>query len=123
MDMKILEFLFAGPLFSIYKVLNEIKGAIMGLKQDLQAYNDRLDTITGELRSDFQALNDKLANTPAAEDVSEEMASLGQKISNLEGLDQPNVSQLPADPGTGGGSPGEPPVDEPQVNPLDTSGA
>jgi hypothetical protein len=126
MDKNILEFLFVGPLFSINKQLKQIRKEIMGLKEDLQGYSQRIETAVGELSSDFDALKEKLANSPAAEDVSAELEALGSSISKLEGLDQPDVES---------GSPGEPVVDNtlpgdqssattppegegPQVNPL-----
>lgn len=116
MDREILEFLFLGPLYSIFKVLTKIEREMMTLKEQLQAYNARLSTITEELRSDFQRLNDKIASTPAAEDVSAELAALDSSIGNLEGLDQPNpepepapVEEPPAE------SPGEPPAEPASV--------
>ena len=65
----------------------------MTLKETLQGFNDRLDTLTAELRDDFDRLNEKIANTPVAEDVSAELASLDSKISSLEGLDQPDPDE------------------------------
>lgn len=67
----------------------------MSLKETLQGFNDRLDTITAELREDFDRLNEKISNTPVAEDVSEELASLDSKITALSGLDQPDPETVP----------------------------
>ncbi|QGJ90054.1 hypothetical protein HWC80_gp013 [Mycobacterium phage Indlulamithi] len=92
-NRDILEFLLAGPLFSIFKVLNRIRRDIVGLRETLQGYNDRLDRITSELRDDFQRLRDQLANVSVPEDVSDVLASLDSKISALEGLDQPDPAE------------------------------
>jgi hypothetical protein len=115
MSKEFWKFLLLGPLlFNITKVIYEIRSNQMGLRETLQAFNDRMDTvisgqatITGEFRDDFQRLNDKLANVPVPEDVSDVLASMDGNIgklesgvSELQGLDQPNPSEAVWEPGT-----------------------
>lgn len=98
-----LEFVFAGPLFSIFKVLNQIRQewretrkAIMGLKDDLRQLNVDLAGALDNVSADLRRLEDKIANTPAAEDVSAELAALRESVARAQGLDIP-------DPDTAGG--------------------
>jgi hypothetical protein len=95
MNTEILEFLFVGPLFSINKQLKGIRKEIMGLREDLQGYSERLDTAVGKIREDFAALDAKLASSPAKEDVSAEMAKLGESIGAVESLDRPDATESP----------------------------
>lgn len=120
MDRKMLEFLFIGPLFSLFKVLNELRRDIMGLKEQLTDYGNRIDTIAAELRSDIERLQTALANAGSVPaDVQAAADSLGAKISNLESLDVPNGDDA-IDTGTAGGTsilrPTEPVPDETTVN-------
>ncbi len=93
--MDTLKFLILGPLLSLFQSQKEIKGGIMGLREDLAAYNERLETLGVELHSDFQRLNEALANVSVPEDVSDIMTKLGETITALESLDQPNPEPEP----------------------------
>lgn len=75
----------------------------MGLKADLQQLNSDLNDVGDKLDADLKRLEDKIANTPAAEDVSEEIGELRSTVSRLQGLDRPDPEQVeepPAGPGT-----------------------
>ena len=86
-----LEFLFVGPLFSIFKALNELRKDIMGLADQLTAYGARVDAATAELSSEFASLRDALANAGQVDPAVQAAAdSLGEKISALESLETPN---------------------------------
>lgn len=102
MDRELLEFIFAGPLFSIFKQLNHIRRegretreAIMGLKDDLRQLNADFSSGIDAVAADQQRLEEKLSNSPVAEDVSEELASLRANVTRLQGLDLPDPEQVP----------------------------
>lgn len=97
----------------------------MTLKQDLRDLNTQLNDIGDKLDADLKRLEDKIANTPAAEDVSQEVADLRSSVTRLQGLDRPDVDTLPdqssgntgtlVDPGNPalGGVSGTPATDSP----------
>jgi hypothetical protein len=103
MDRQFLEFLFVGPLFSIFKLLNKIRREIVGLKDELRQLNTDLNSGLDNVASDLTRLEEKIANTPAAEDVSEELASLRSTVNRLQGLDIPDPEQA-GDSGTDTGT-------------------
>lgn len=97
----------------------------MSLKSDLRDLNTNLNDIGDKLDADLKRLEDKIADTPAAEDVSQEVSDLRATVERLQGLDRPDVDTLPdqssgntgsvVDPGNpalGGGS-GTPATDSP----------
>lgn len=112
MNKEMLEFLFVGPLFSIFKQLNHIRRenrelmeAIMGLKDDLRQLNSDLTAGIDAVAADMDTLEQKLANTPAAEDVSDELASLRANVDRLKSLDIPDPDTSGTiDTGTNGGT-------------------
>lgn len=75
----------------------------MGLKEQLTDYGNRIDSITAELRSDIERLQEALQNAGQVDpEVQAAADSLGAKISSLESLDVPNGSGI--DTGTAGGT-------------------
>jgi hypothetical protein len=67
----------------------------VSLKQDLRDLNTELNSGLDAVAADIQRLEDKIANTPVAEDVSEELASLRQTVERLRGLDLPDPDTAP----------------------------
>lgn len=131
MDRQMLEFVFAGPLYSIFKVLNQIRHewretreAIMGLKDDLRQLNVDLKGALDNIASDQQRLEEKLSNSPVAEDVSEELAALRSSVQRAQSLDVPDTESAGAiDTGTaGGGSILVPPPAVPDVTTVQSPG-
>lgn len=128
---EMLEFVFAGPLFSIFKVLNQIRNewketrkAIMGLKDDLRQLNVDLTGALDNIASDQQRLEEKLSNSPVAEDVSEELAALRTSVGRARALDIPDTESAGAiDTGTAGaGSILTPPTPVPDVTTVQSPG-
>ena len=69
----------------------------MTTKEQLQELNSRLSNIASELRDDIQRLQDKIANTPGAEDVSAELEALQNTVTTLESLDVPDEEESPSE--------------------------
>lgn len=67
----------------------------MTLKEDLRGIATDLNDIFNNIEADLQRLEDKIANTPAAEDVSEEVASLRASVDRGRGLDLPDPATAP----------------------------
>lgn len=100
----------------------------MSLKSDLRDLNTNLNDIGDKLDADLKRLEEKIANTPVQEDVSEELASLRETVVRLQGLDRPDVDTVPdqssgntgtvVDPGSPaiGGTGGEVATDSPGEN-------
>lgn len=72
-DKSMLEFLFVGPLFSIFKKLNAIDRKLedMASQEDVNALAARVSAVgaqqvkaVGEVKTEVQALKDQLANQP-----------------------------------------------------------
>ena len=53
---QMLEFLFIGPLFSIFKFLNQLRRDIVGLREDLVAINEQLGKARSEIVSKISDL-------------------------------------------------------------------
>jgi hypothetical protein len=132
MDKAILEFLFVGPLFSIFKVMNQIRRDIMGLKEQIDAYTTAVDNNTKavtdstvELGKDLKDLQDKLEAKDAIDpEVQASLDKLGASVqkqsdslTDLAALDIPDSSSVPATGGTvvdpgGFTSPGQVPASD-----------
>lgn len=67
----------------------------MGLKEQIDGYTSRVDSIAAEFRSELGTLNDKLtaaaAPQPVDPDVQASLDTLGSHLSSLEGVEQPTV--------------------------------
>jgi hypothetical protein len=122
MDREILEFLFIGPLFSIWKRLNNIERLIMGINDDIQAYATRVDayaTSVGEANSRVESavavVRQEIAdlkNVPPGETadwtpvdtalshLDDQVTAAGTAAADVESLEPPMVTE-------------EPPVEEP----------
>ena len=127
-DPSILEFLFAGPLFSIFKGLNLIRKDIMGLKETIDGYtqsvtdfSSRVSAAAAEFKTELQNLQDKLnqagtvdpAVQASVDALGQKVGDLGSAVTTLEGTEVPTVVADPSDPGTVTTDPSQPPVTPP----------
>jgi hypothetical protein len=130
-EPTILEFLFTGPLFSVFKGLNQIRRDIMGLKEQIDGYTAAVDAntqavteATTEFASELEALTEKLANAGAIDpDVQASLDKLGQSVQKqsdsltaLAGVERPTAAPTPEPPVV------TPPTIVPPADPSVTSG-
>jgi chromosome segregation ATPase len=126
-DREMLEFLFAGPLYTIYNQLNQIERKInkldrkvetqMGAVQDaVNALAAKLDESSNQLTqglSEVQQEISRLQSLPAGEEVdlsqlSQKVDAVAEKAQALDNVVPDAVQELPPDEGTG--EPIEPPT-------------
>lgn len=133
LDREILEFLFVGPLFSIFKKLNAIERKVqdMATQADVDALTSKVQGIAaqqvkaqGEVVTEFGKLRDQIANLPTP--VELDLGPLGTAIDNAasgaQALDDinpdvaepetPSEPEAPVDPSTV-------PVDEIPATPVE----
>lgn len=67
----------------------------MSLKSDLRQLNTDINAGLDAVDADLRRLEEKIANTPVAEDVSEELTSLRATAERLRGLDLPDPETAP----------------------------
>lgn len=140
-DKSALEFLFVGPLFSIFKKLNSIERKLddMATQADVDALAERVGAIgtqqvkaVGEVRTAVDALKEQIANLPepqpaldlsaldtavtAAEQGSQELDDLNPDATEPEPTpaepETPTEPEAPVDPSTL-------PVDEIPATPVE----
>lgn len=130
-DKAMLEFLFVGPLFSIFKKLNAIERnqADMATQADVDALADRVVAVgekqvkaVGEVSAAVADLKDQIANLPAPQpelDLTRLDAAVASAESGAQELDDLNPDAPQTEP-TPEPAPAEPeaPVD-PSTLPVD----
>lgn len=92
MDRNVLEFLFVGPLFSIWKRLNSIERNIVSVQDSVNSYAQRIETAVGVVRDEIEDLKAKVA---AGESV--DFTALEAAVGDVESLEPPQVSEPPAE--------------------------
>ena len=125
MDRQLLEFLFAGPLFSIFRKLNgierierkmsAIQDAIDGISQSLSSVNTQLQEGFGEVTSEIHKLKDQVSNgvTPDLSGLQSQVEQLQRTAQQLDDVVPDSVPEPEPEP--------EPePTPEPEI-PSDTS--
>lgn len=114
MNERMLEFLFAGPLFSIFKGINQIRKDIMGLKDQIDGYTTQVDSFANDVaaaRTEFaqelKDLTDKLNAAGAVDpDVQASLDNLGNHIGTLgDSLDSLKGAEVPSVPAGGDSTP------------------
>lgn len=92
LDREMLEFLFVGPLFSIFKKLNSIERKLqdMASQEDVDALRDRVVAVgekqqkaLGEVKAQVQALKDQIAALPVPVDL--DLSGVDAAIATAEG--------------------------------------
>lgn len=128
-----LEFLFIGPLYSIYKVLNEIRRDVrkMATQADVNALAERVGTIGTQLTKGLGEVKDEIARLKDSNE-SVDLSALEAKVDALGGTAQQLDDVVPdtaTQPGTGVGNPTPGPGEEvvevlpgsPQIVPTEES--
>lgn len=145
LNKEMLEFLFIGPLFSIFKKLNSIERnqEDMATQADVDALAQRVATIAqaqqsvatqqvkalGEIKTEVQGLKDQIAAGTAANDL--DLSGLDGKITDAESgaatlvqgaqdLDDLNPDAPVDVPPTDGGGDTTPPATDPDAGSGDT---
>ena len=119
----ILEFLFVGPLFSIFKVLNQIRRELRNV-----ATQEQIDALTGKVselgttldkvRNEVRGLKDQAANSQPPLDLSGLESAVDEARTKLGEVDDVVPDATPETPAE---TPTETPATPPAETPTDTT--